>query len=262
MAFLTIFSTLIMMEFAKRRLELLPDMPQGSLSAVLENLHNALQAAGLMDWKGEQTIMSKMLAGLFGQTVGQRTATALRQSFFDILNVLEEAIQSQTNTALLLFGVFENIDRKFNSLHRLVTRELDQQEQNEAEMLSSLWVKLIGTDATTLRKFQSNKELLAKVRVKTVQNKHMLIDHNQQLLQLRENLQVLRKKLFSPLVQRNETDPLSVSEQIASLDETVKYLRKTRDQHKDKSRNLLLSASVRKLEIIRGEKHTAIDPPA
>ena len=249
------------MEFAKRRLEILPDLPQGSVAAALDNLHGFLHDIGLMEWKGKPNFLGKTIMSLFGQTINQKNAMTLRSAFYDILNSLEEAIQTQTETALLLFGVFENIDRKFNSLHKLVVREYDQQEQDEVEMLSSLWAKVVGANQHALRKFQQNKDLLGKVRSKTIQNKHMLMAHNQELLSLRESLGILRKKLFSPLVHRNETDPLSMNDQISSLDDTLKYLRVTRDRHKSKSRDLLLAASARKLEIIRGEKHTAIDPP-
>jgi len=161
--------------------------------------------------------------------------------------------------SVALFGLFEAIDTQFHNLQRTVIRETDQQEREEGEMLSSLWSRVIGTSATELKKFEKNKQLLANVRRRTVQNKGILLDHNGKLLQLKSNLEVLRKKLVSPLVRSNDSSVLSVEEQIAGLDDTYAHLKGVREQQKQKNLNMLYNTGSRRIGVVRTNDDYAID---
>ena len=77
-------------------------------------------------------------------------------------------------------------------------------------MLSSLWTRVLGPNAAALRKYEKNKELLKSVRHRTVANKHLLMDHRGRLLALKVNLEVLRRKLVSPLLRRNESSGMGL----------------------------------------------------
>jgi len=140
------------------------------------------------------------------------------------------------------------------NLQRTVMRETDAQEREESEVLASLWSRIVGANASRLRKFEKNKSLLASLRERTVQNKHVLVDHNGRLLQLRSNLEILRKKLVSPLVRSNDSSTLSVDEQIKGLEGTYLSLRATREAQKARLYELIHEGSTgaRKVTITRG----------
>jgi hypothetical protein len=142
-------------------------------------------------------------------------------------------------------ALFGTIEHQFLTLQRTVSREFDEQEREEGEMLSSLWTRLIGSNAAQLRKFEKNKQLLSTLRQRTIQNKHLIVDHNGKLLQLKSNLELLRRKLASPLVRRNESSVLSVEEQVQGLDDTYVYLKTVRERQKQRTLDMLYSSERR-----------------
>ena len=127
-----------------------------------------------------------------------------------------------------LFSFFEAIDKQFLNLHRTVIREQDQQERIESDFLSSMWAKVIGVNASKLRKYEKNRELLQSVRDRTGRHKHVLVDHNQRLLQMKASLERLRQRLVSPLVRNTNSSTLPVDEQIRGLEGTYNQLRTVR----------------------------------
>lgn len=247
-------SILIVMEWAQRELTKLVATPQSHLSTAFSNLHSMLSRVGVLEnpRTGQATSVGKLIAELFGKTTPQITRATLQRTFTDFLGVLEESINNELTASISLFAHFEAIDRQFLNLGRTVVRETDAQEREENEMLASLWSRVIGGNASRLKKFEKNKQLLGSLRDRTVQNKHVLVDHNGRLLQLRSNLEILRKKLVSPLVRANDSSTLTVEEQIKGLEGTYLSLRDTREAQKTRKFNAIHDASnYRRIGITR-----------
>jgi len=239
------------MEWAKRELHQVSSHMPGRLQAVYENMHNYIRRVGGFG-------ASKMLTDFFGQTHNQVTKSTLQRTFNEFLNVLEESINTELTYSTALFGLFEAIDRQFLNLQRTVIRETDSQEVGEATAnseLAELWRRRIGSNKARIAKFEKNKLLLASIKDKTVQNKLTLVDHNGKLLKLKSNLEILRKRLVSPLVRSNDTSTLSVEEQIKGLDGTYEYLRLAREHQKTKFMERLYGAGARRVTI--GEERDA-----
>jgi hypothetical protein len=167
------------MDWARRELSQLQLLPPSSLTSAYDNVYTALSRCGVFETpSGTPTRLGAMATSFFGQTTPQKTRHTLQRTFTEFLSVLEESINSELQHSLALFSLFESIDRQFLNLARTVIRESDAQESAQDDMLSSLWTKLLGPNASTLHKFEKNKKLLANIRAKTVQNKSILEDHN------------------------------------------------------------------------------------
>lgn len=234
-------SILIVIDWAKRELAKSQKGKLGPFSAAYSNVHSVFCAAGLLEVQGKPTYIGKLINELFGQTQPQRTKAALKRTFNSFLEVLEESINQELQYTMALFAQFETVERQFVNLARTVKREEDMQNLEEAEFLSTLWVQIMGANAATVKKFERNKSLLASLRNKTMQSKNALREHNQKLFQLKENLEVLRRKLVSPLV-RGIDSSLSIEEQIAGLEETHCYLKNVRERQRTKSLEMLYGA--------------------
>lgn len=231
---------LLVMEWAGRELSKISQPPHSTLSTVWSNTHNMLTRMGIVS--GD----SRIMRDLMGQTWQQRTRSALERTFTEFLNVMEESINNELQLSMQLFGLFEAIDKQFLNLHRTVIREQDQQERIESDFLSSLWTRVVGANTSQLRKYEKNKGLLQTVRDRTVRNKHVLVDHNQRLLQMKSTLERLRQRLVSPLVRNTNTSTLSVEEQIQGLEGTYNQLKTVRDEQKSKKMALLFGARDRR----------------
>ncbi|KAF2103856.1 hypothetical protein NA57DRAFT_70065 [Rhizodiscina lignyota] len=234
-------SILIVIDWAKRELTKAQTPTQGSFSAAFTNIHSTFCRLGLLEKAGKPTRMGKIMNDVFGQTPPQKTKAALQRTFNAFLNVLEESINQELTYSTLLFGLFESIERQFVNLARAVKREEDMQMEEEAEFLSSLWVQLVGPNANEVKKFARNKILLETLRNKTLASKSAVADHNGRLLMLKENLEVLRRKLISPLV-RGIDSSLSIEEQVAGLEDTHVYLKGVREKQRTHSLDMLYSA--------------------
>ena len=231
-------SILIVMDWAKRELVALDSYPSNTLSYAFANVYSLLSNAGILESRstGLQTPLGKLFTTVFGTTSSQRTHQTLQRTFNEFLGVLEESINAELTYSTALFALFENIDRQFLNLQRTVTREADTQERLESEFLSSLWTRIMGANQNLLRKYEKNKNLLASVRLKTTQNKSLLVEHNGKLQALKSNLETLRRKLMSPLVGRADggSRMLGVEEQISGLDGTYEHLRRVRERQKER----------------------------
>ena len=245
---------LIVMEWAKRELSAVSSLPLTSISSAFDNIYTILCRVGVFESRstGLPTPLGKAMTDLFGATRPQRTKQTLQRTFNEFLSVLEESINSELTYSTALFALFESIDRQFLNLQRTVIRESDAQERMEGELLSSLWTRVLGPNASQLRKYEKNKQLLSNVRARTIQNKHLLIDHNGKLLNLKVNLETLRRKLVSPLVRSNDSSTLSVEEQIRGLDGTYEHLRGVRERQKGKLMEMLYGAGNRRVGLNKG----------
>lgn len=229
---------LIVMDWAKRELTVLDALPDSALACAFANVHSLLSTAGVLESRstGLQTTAGKLYTAVFGITSSQRTHQTLQRTFNEFLNVLEENINDELIYSAKLFTLFENIDRQFQNLQRTVVREFDTQERLESDLsgvLSGLWSYVMrGNKAATLRKYERNKNLLATIRSKTTYNKGILTEHNDRLWALKSNLENLRKKLVSPLVQTAANGLLGVEEQIKGLESTFEYLKEVRQQQR------------------------------
>ncbi|TKA71586.1 hypothetical protein B0A55_08321 [Friedmanniomyces simplex] len=230
---------LYVMEWAQLELASLISKPPSTISSVWSNAHSLLSSMGLMS-------QGRLAQSLLGMTHQQLTRATLERVFNEYLSTLEEAINRELTYGERLFEFFGAIDQQFLNLQRSVIREQDTQERLENDFLSSLWTKVIGVNASKLRKYEKNKDLLASVRDRTVRNKHVLGDHNQRLRSLQEGLEVLRRKLVSPLVRSRNSSTLSVEEQIRGLKGTYQQLRETREVQKRKMMSAVYKAGDRR----------------
>lgn len=232
-------SILLVMEWAQRELLALSTAPPSAIGSIWSNAHNLLTRVGVLK-------DNALIREIFGHTHAQRTKATLDRTFHEFLGVLEESINNELSHSIQLFGLFEAIDKQFLNLQRTVIREQDQQERLENDFLSSLWTKVIGVNASLLRKYQKNKDLLSSVRDRTVRNKHVLVDHNQRLLQLKTNLEMLRRKLVSPLVRSENGSTLSVEAQVRGLEGTYALLKGTREVQKRKMMEIVYGSGSRR----------------
>lgn len=216
------------MEWAKRELTQATQHIPTRTHALYANLHTHIHRLGVPRLSG-------VLTSLFGVPHTELTKATLQRTFNEFLNVLEESINAELQYSTLLFSLFEAIDRQFLNLQRTVIRETDTQdaekERRDSE-LADLWRRATGANKSRIHKFEKNKALLASIKGKTVQNKLTLVDHNGKLLKLKASLEILRKRLVSPLLRSNESSTLSVAEQIRGLDGTYDYLRAARERQK------------------------------
>lgn len=255
-------SILLVMEWAQRELTRLTLTQPTRLSSAFANLHTILSHVGLLEnaRTGEPTILGQLVSDVFGQTRPQATRAALQRTFHNFLAVLEEAVSEELTAAVALFAHFEAIDRQFLNLQRTAIRETDQQEREEGELLSSMWTRVIGSNQSRLRKYEKNKQLLSTIRGATLFNKRLLVDHNGRLLQLRSNLENLRKKLVSPLVRSNDSSTLTVDEQIRGLEGTYATLKATRERQKGRFQQAIHETASRSGRTgIRAEEQRAVE---
>ncbi|KAJ9605465.1 hypothetical protein H2200_010122 [Cladophialophora chaetospira] len=242
-------SILLVMDWAKRELEGVTTGQGTSLSgAIFDHLHGVFNRGGLLETSKGPTSLGMFLTKLFGASSPQRTRATLTRTFHEFVNVLEESINSELTHSAALFALFESIDRQFLNLQRTVVRETDTQERLENDLLSSLWTRVIGPNAAMLRKFEKNKRLLSSVRARTVNNKHLLMEHHTRLQTLKVNLEVLRRKLVSPLVRRNDSVTIEngsvVDQQIRGLEGTYDYLKGVREKQKSKLMEMVYGAKA------------------
>lgn len=246
-------SILIVMDWARRELSQLSTSPQTSMTLFYDNTHSLFSRLGLLEsGPGVPTRLGSLTSSVFGLSTSQRTAQTLQRTFTEFLAVLEESINSELQHSLALFSLFEAIDRQFLNLARTVIREADKQEEEQDDMLSSLWTKLLGPNSSTLHKFEKNKALLSNIRSKTVRNKSILEDHNRKLLTLKANLENLRRKLVSPLLRGKGT--IGVEEQIRGLESVGEYLGGVREKQKGRLMELLYGSGRRVGELRGGER--------
>lgn len=243
-------SILIVMEWAKRELSAVSSQVPGKVHSAYENIYSYVHRIG-----GDG--VSRMMTDLFGDPQSQITKATLQRTFNEFLNVLEESINTELHYSTALFGLFESIDRQFLNLQRTVIRETDSQDaekdRKDAE-LSDLWRRAIGANKSRIHKFEKNKALLVSIKGKTVQNKLTLVDHNGKLLKLKSNLEILRKRLVSPLLRSNESSTLSIAEQIQGLDGTYDYLRLARERQKSTMMERLYGAGGRRIGLTIGDE--------
>ncbi|KAL9941323.1 hypothetical protein ACHAQF_005109 [Verticillium nonalfalfae] len=226
---------LLVMDWARRELAQVQQLASPPLTAAFDNVHNLLSRAGVLETPaGRPTRAGTLVTALFGLSNPQRTQQALERTFHEFLSVLEEAIEAELQHSLALFGLFEAIDRQFLNLARTVVREASAQEDMQAEVLSSLWTRILGANAGAVAKFARNKLLLQNVREKTVRNKGVLVEHNGRLLTLKANLESLRRKLVSPLVRSVNSSTLTLDEQVRGLETVGGYLEDVRARQKGK----------------------------
>lgn len=252
---------LIVMEWAKRELSTLSELPLNSLSTAFANIHTLLSHLGVLENRstGLPTPLGSLFTDLFGTTRSQRTHQTLHRTFHEFLSVLEESINSELTYSTSLFSLFESIDRQFLNLQRTVIRESDTQERLEGEFLSSMWVRIMGANASLLRKYEKNKILLSSVRAKTTSNKSMLVEHNGKLVALKGNLESLRRKLVSPLVRREDGSTIGVEEQVRGLEATYAHLRSVREKQKGRVLEVLYGVGARSRTILGREEGLGID---
>ncbi|KAL8762188.1 MAG: hypothetical protein Q9184_001785 [Pyrenodesmia sp. 2 TL-2023] len=253
---------LIVMEWVQRELSALDSMPASSLSTAFTNIHTLLSHVGILENQSTRlpTCVGKVFTSLFGTTHAQRTQHTLHRTFNEFLGILEESINSELTHSTALFALFESIDRQFLNIQRSVVRETDTQDQLQSEFLSSLWVRLMGANASQMRKYEKNKALLASVRVKTTQNKSLLVDHNGKLIALKGNLESLRRKLVSPLVRRGDGSTMGVEDQIKGLEGTYEQLKRVREKQKERVMEVLYGVGRSKTSLHKDERGgTAIE---
>lgn len=248
-------SILLVMDWAKRELESLTSAQGSSFTGVVfDHLHGIFNRGGLLETSKGPTALGKILTDIFGSSSPQRTRATLTRTFHEFVNVLEDSINSELTHSAALFVLFESIDRQFLNLQRTVVRETDTQERLENDLLSSLWTRVMGPNSAMLRKYEKNKQLLSSVRSRTVNNKHLLMEHHGRLQTLKVNLETLRRKLVSPLVRRNDSVSIDnasvIDHQIRGLEGTYDYLRGVRDKQKSKLMEMVYGAKAGRTRLV------------
>ncbi|KAF4495105.1 hypothetical protein FAGAP_8764 [Fusarium agapanthi] len=251
------------MDWAKMHLNRLKSSPSPStISSAYDNIHNLLsQAHVLEDASGSPTTLGRLTSHIFGLSNPQREQRMVQLLFTEFLSVLEDSIQAELQHSVTLFALFEAVDHHFLNLARTVVRESSAQEELHADMLSSLWTRLLGTRAAELRKFEQNRLLLRDVREKTVRNKGILVEHNGKLLTLKASLETLRSKLVSPLVRGVNSTTLTLEDQIRGLSDVSDYLGDVRKQQKGKVMETLFGSVPRKKYAIEDRPGTVVVNP-
>ena len=242
------------MDWAKMHLNRLHNSPSPStVSAAYDNIHNLLSSAHILeDTSGSPTVLGRLTTYIFGMSNPQREQRLVQLLFTEFLSVLEDSIQAELQHSITLFALFEAVDNHFLNLARTVVRESSAQEELHADMLASLWVRILGGRAAELRKFEQNRRLLTNVRDKTVQNKRVLVDHHGKLLTLKASLEGVRGKLVSPLVRGVNATTLSLGDQIRGISSVSDYLAEVRRQQKGKVMESLFAS-------VPGKKRFEID---
>jgi hypothetical protein len=232
-AVLTLIRILLTMEWAKRELEALQGPSAGRFSTALGNVHSALCNIGVLESHGEPTAIGKAVANTLGQTFQQRSRSTLQRTFTQLVTVLEENISSELGRAAELFIIFETVERQFQNLQRTVAREEDQMSTQKDEFLASLWRKSLG-NKLKLKKYEKNLKLLGSVRASVLDNMKELHAHNRVITSLREQLDGVRKKLVSPLIQSAHSNSFGLEHQLQDLAGTHDFLKTLRDKQKHK----------------------------
>ncbi|KAL2435199.1 hypothetical protein ABEF95_014417 [Exophiala dermatitidis] len=255
-------SILLVMDWAKRELQGLSATTEYSISGtIFDHLHGLLNRGGLLESSstGQPTALGRFLTDIFGSSSPQKARAMLTRTFHEFVNVLEESINSELTHSAALFALFESIDRQFQNLQRVVVRETDTQERLENDLLSSLWTRVLGSNAAILRKYEKNKQLLSSVRARTVNNKRLLVEHHGRLQTLKANLETLRKKLVSPLVRRNDSVSIDnasvIDQQIKGLEGTYEYLRAVREKQKSKLMEMVYGAKAARSRLVGVDAH-------
>lgn len=248
-------SILLVMDWAKRELDGVTSTQGTSFSGVVfDHLHGLFNRGGLLETSKGPTALGKLLTDIFGSSSPQRTRATLTRTFHEFVNVLEESINSELTHSTALFALFESIDRQFLNLQRTVVRETDTQERLENDLLSSLWTRVMGPNSAMLRKYEKNKQLLSSVRSRTVNNKHLLMEHHGRLQTLKVNLETLRRKLVSPLVRRNDSISIDnasvIDQQIKGLEGTYDYLRGVREKQKSKLMEMVYGVKADRTRLV------------
>ncbi|KAH6842804.1 hypothetical protein B0I37DRAFT_436592 [Chaetomium sp. MPI-CAGE-AT-0009] len=227
---------LIVMDWARRELSQVQHLPTLPLSSAFDNIHNLLSNAGILEdpLTGQPTRLGVLMTSLFGHSTPQRTKQTLQRTFNEFLTVLEDAVASELQHSLALFALFEAIDHQFLNLARTVIREASLQDEAHTDLLSSLWTRILGPNASAVAKYERNRELLQNVREKTVRNKGVLVEHNHRLLALKAKLENLRRVLVSPLVRSVNSSTLTLADQIRGLEDAGSHLEDVRVQQKSK----------------------------
>lgn len=249
-----------MMDWARRELTQVSNLPSAPLTSAFDNIHTLLSTAGVLETPtGSPTTLGTIAISVFGLSNPQRTRQTLQRTFNEFLSVLEQAINDELQHSLGLFALFEAIEHQFQNLARTVVRESNAQDEMHADLLSSLWTRILGPKASAVQKYEQNRLLLQNVREKTVQNKHILVEHNHKLLALKANLESLRRKLVSPLVRSVNSSTLTVDEQIRGLEDVGTYLEGVRTRQKGKLMEMLYGSGSASASIGGGRENHVIE---
>jgi hypothetical protein len=244
------------MDWAKMHLNRLNSLPPPStISSAYDNVHELLSQCGILeDRTGAPTTVGSIANYVFGVSNPQREQRMIQLLFTEFLTVLEDSISAELQHSMTLFALFESVDFHFLNLARTVVRESSAQEEMHADLLSSMWARILGARAAELRKFEQNRLLLRNVRDKTVRNKGVLVEHNGKLLTLKASLESLRGKLVSPLVRGLNSTTLTLEDQIRGLTDVSDYLGEVRRQQKGKvMESLFASVPGKKYMIEHGQ---------
>ncbi|KAI9714623.1 MAG: hypothetical protein M1828_001160 [Chrysothrix sp. TS-e1954] len=227
-------SILIVMDWARRELlqllqpgHLGSGTPNGNWEVVMENVILFAHRIG-------GPMLTSHLTGLFGRTPSQVSRETIQRTFHEFLSVLESSINQELKHSTALFGLFEAIDRQFLNLHRAAARELNTQQSDHDSDLATIWSRTMGPNKDKVSKYETNRELLLSVRGRTLYNKQVIGEHNQRLLDLQANLDILRQRLVSPLVRSENSSLLGVKEQIEGLEGVYEYLKSVREGQRDR----------------------------
>ncbi|KAL5630824.1 hypothetical protein BROUX41_000696 [Berkeleyomyces rouxiae] len=233
-------SILIIMEWARRELHSVQQLPWTPVSYMLDNFYLTFAGSGVFELPdGQQTALGALATRVIGRTQSQRARHALERTFLEFLGVMENVVTSELERSMPILSRFDLADTKFQMLAETVQRDDADTEDERRAMLASLWTKMLGPRAAAVQKYDRNKELLRDVRTKTQSNKYILVDHNAKLGALKAALDGIRKTLVSPLIRTVNSTSLTLADQIKGLDEVSSHLSSLRQDQRQRLLQLL-----------------------
>ncbi|KAH7135585.1 hypothetical protein B0J11DRAFT_163609 [Dendryphion nanum] len=250
-------SILITMEWTKRELESIQGPNSGKFDIAISNIYGVLNKAGLLEHKGEKTVMGRIFNDIVGQTSQQRSKETLQRTFDYLLTTLEENITNELSRADVLFQLFESVDRQFQNLHRSVAKEEDSLSTKKDEFLASMWRSTIG-NKLKIKKYEKNLKLLRSVRSSTVSNKLELKSHIQIIHSVKDQLDKARKNLISPLIRGAQSNSFGLEQQLADLSGTYGFLKGVRDTQKHKVLQQLWGETKKRVTIGVNEEREGV----
>lgn len=222
------------MEWAKNRLAQLHKETGNPMAIMWDNIHTLGSRFGLLTDKetGDHTAVGAALLQIFGTPSTIHRQVEVHRLFNHYLNALEEGINNELLYSAAIQILFHTVDQRFQNIVRVISRETDQQEREEGQMLGSLWTKLMGASSNSLKKFERNRDLLQMLRGRTIVNKEHIIGHRLKLITMKAGLEDLRKRLVSPLIRSNDTNFDGIPIQINTLDRTYNHISALRSESK------------------------------
>ncbi|KAJ4295162.1 hypothetical protein N0V90_007172 [Kalmusia sp. IMI 367209] len=238
-------------EWGTRQLQGIQATKVGVIDTVIGNIHGGLDKIGVLAKDGNPTAIGSIVNGVMGVTTQQRAKATLQRTFDHILSTLEENLTNELTRADNLFQMFDSVDHQFHNLHRSVAKEEDSLSAQKDEFLASMWRSTI-TNKLRLKKYEKNLKLLKDLRSSALANKSELKNNIQIIRTVKDQLDVARRSLISPVIRGAQSDSYGIEKQLEDVSATHDFLKGVRDSQKHKFTKKLFGGSRPAISITTG----------